>query len=400
MPILKNITLLILTVFFSLMATSAYAAGTPAQTLLQATATLKYAGNEVTGITASVDVKVQLIPAIVSIVEAQPANTLSLAQGSPYEATYIIQSNANGPDTYTVSFATLVASGDLAGYSDPPTASVGVSSGAISLGATSASVAGTSLIITVPADGIADDSVNGIEANDTLIINGAKYTVETVGNGGVVDNVSGTSTIKLTAANGIPTVAAGTNIFEYKSFTVNIANVGSSPTSASQTLTTTVNVTGVATPLPSPTSAYSNTVVITVVPLIFEKYVRNFTTSQTGTGTPVSYSSADAGGGTGGTMFYPAQVQAVPGDILEYYLRITTPAAGITNAKIVDQLAAFTTYVVNTTKVEFTGTTSTALAAVADVADPFFPLTGPSGYPLNTITPTTTVHILYRVSVD
>ena len=99
MPILKNITLLILTVLFSLMATSVYAAGTPAQTLLQATATLKYDGNDVTGITASVNVKVQLIPAIVSIVEAQPANTLSLAQGSPYEATYIIQSNANGPDT-------------------------------------------------------------------------------------------------------------------------------------------------------------------------------------------------------------------------------------------------------------------------------------------------------------
>ena len=110
------------------MASSAYAV-TPANSILTNTAKLTYAGNA-TGITSQVSVTIQLVPALVNGTTVPP--DISLAENQAYTGTYVIVSNANGPDTYSIT-TTDVSVGTVTGTTAPA-----VTDTSVILGATAA----------------------------------------------------------------------------------------------------------------------------------------------------------------------------------------------------------------------------------------------------------------------
>ena len=371
------------------MASSAYAV-TPANSLLTNTAKLTYAGNA-TGITAQVSVTVDLVPAIVSGTTTPP--DISLAENQAYLGTYVIVSNANGPDDYTIT-TTDNSVGTVTGTSTP---AVTVTS--VTLGATAAIAPVTGGpgqdTITVPADGTSDSSVNGIEAGDTVVINGATYTVDSV-----VDNATGTSTITLTTDLPLGTgdVAIGDGIFESITFDSTIADIGAAGGGVNDVVVE-VNV-------ESDTNTaldFTDEATITVVSVSFTKYVRNTSTPAVGVG-PITYNAND---------YYTSGISAAPNEVLEYLLVVTTTAASISSAVAGDTLPEFTSYE--------GGTTLLNLIAVTDgagtVGDPTFTLdasdTTDGGLLLDDnlarvagtqgtgdIGATQTVNVLYQVRVD
>ncbi|MDP6653478.1 MAG: hypothetical protein QGF90_15440, partial [Gammaproteobacteria bacterium] len=103
-------------------------------------------------------------------------------QGEDIVYPYTAVSTANGPDNYFL-FLTSVLPENTDGA---PTAILRNLDGAVisslALGATAASgsVAAGTLEIPVLSDGVADNSINGIEAGDTVYIQGQAHTVDVV----------------------------------------------------------------------------------------------------------------------------------------------------------------------------------------------------------------------------
>ena len=370
------------------MASSAHAV-TPANSLLTNTAKLTYAGNA-TGITAQVSVTVDLVPAIVSGTTVPP--DISLAENQAYLGTYVIVSNANGPDDYTIT-TTDNSVGTVSGTSTPAVTVTSVTLGATA--AVAAAIGGTNTI-TVPADGTAGTSVNGIEATDTVVINGSTYIVDSV-----VDNATGTSTITLTTnlpASPGGDVAIGDGIFESITFDSTIADIGSAGGGVNDVVLE-VNV-------ESDTNTaldFTDEATITVVSVSFTKYVRNDTTPAVGVG-PITYNTVD---------YYTSGISAAPNEVLEYLLVVETTAAGITSAVAGDTLPEFTTYETGTTQLNLIGVTDGA----GTIGDPTFTLdatdTTDGGLLLDDnlargvgtqgtgiIGATQTVNVLYQVRVD
>lgn len=352
---------------------------TPANTQLTATAKLTYTGNS-TGITSSTTVTVQLVPSAVTIAStfSAPTASVNIAEGGSYSATYTIQSNANGPDTYTI--ATSYTNTNTVSGMATPTISIGstsnLTSTSVTLGATAAQTAAAigDTSITVPADGKADSSVNGVAANDTVIIGGNKYTVASV-----TDNASGTSIITLTSAL-TTAVSVGEGIYQYVSFTNQISNVGTQngATNILNLQTTVISTT-------SSSAAYTSAITINVVAISMTKYVRDVTTGSTGT-TPATY---------GGHTYYQSGVKASPGDTLEYLLVVQTSTAGISGAVLTDVLPNYTTYVANSTKQNGTAVSDASGGSTA------FPLdSSNSGLSLGSIGTSTTVNVTYQVKVS
>lgn len=336
---------------------------TPANTLLTNSAKLTYFGNT-EGITRSVSVKVELVAAPVAIAEtfSEPNDSVNKADNQAYSATYVVQSTANGPDTYTIT-TSYFSQGSVSGAVAPTVTDddeTTVTSSTIQLGATASSdsFATTTTAITVPSDGNANTNLNGIEDGEFVIIDGNKYTVSTV-----VDNANGTSTINLTT--GLQTaISAGEGIFEYITFSSDVSDVGTA-TGGTDVLVVRVNVESVA----DTDQDYTDDVSITLVAVTFTKYVRNATTNTcVGTCTVTTYDS-----GSGSNNYYIADVTAKPGETLEYYLKIQTSDAGLTTAVIGDTLADFTSYVASTTILNEQAVSDGADAGTAQ-ADPIFTL--------------------------
>lgn len=357
---------------------SAAWAVTPANTQLTATATLTYTGNS-TGITSSTTVAVQLVPSAVTIAStfSAPTASVNIAEGGAYSATYTIQSNANGPDTYTIA-TSYSNTNTVTGMISPTVTTASatdVASTTVTLGATAAETAAPAgaTSITVPSDGTADNSVNGIAANDTVIIGGNKYTVASV-----TDNASGTSTITLKTAL-TTAVSVGEGIYQYVSFTNQIANVG--------TQNGATNILDLQTTVTSNTSSgavYTSAITINVVAISMTKYVRDVTTPSTGT-TPATYN---------GHTYYQSGVQAKPGDTLEYLLVVQTSTAGISGAVLTDVLPNFTSYVANSTTDNGTSVSDSAGSTA-------FPLASANGgLNLGSIGTSTTVDVTYQVTVS
>jgi uncharacterized repeat protein (TIGR01451 family) len=274
------------------------------------------------------------------------------ADNQDYSATYTVQSNANGPDTYTIATA-YDSVNDVTGAAAPTS-----STASITLGATAAAaIAATGQpVITVPADGVGGTEVNGLEADDLVVIGGAIYEILSV-----VDNATGTSTITLKSNLG-GAMAIGDGIFEYVSFTVDITDVGAAGGST--------NRLDLATTVTSDTDGgevYSLDVDINIVAITIQKFVREITGACVTTICTTTAGTTNYDNGGGASTYYDAGVEAAPGDTLEYLLVITTSTASITTALIVDTLPDFTTYV----------TTTTTLNAIA-VTDE-----GGGGFPLD-----------------
>lgn len=382
MRIAQKITSLALLIAAWAFASSALAV-TPAKTQLSATATLTYTGNS-TGITSSVTVEVQLVPAAVTIAATKSAPNASVnkAENQAYSATYWVQSNANGKDTYTVA-ASYTATGTV---TSPTTPAPSVTT--LTLGATAAQAASTGTSITVPSDGAADNSVNGIEQNDTVVVNGGLYTVSSI-----TDNATGTSTIVLDSSASTLSVAIGDGIFEYKQFTTDISDVGSQG-GGTNTLTVRTSVTSDTSPNP----AYTFDVDINIVAITMNKFVRVVGASScTGCTGLATYATNN---------YYASGVTAAPGETLEYLLVITTSTASITNAAITDLLPDYTTYVASSTSLNG--------ISVNDSSSPAFPLDSANGGLLlddngsrtagsegtGSIGTSQTVYVTYRVTVN
>ncbi len=388
----KKLLLLALTLFGAAIASQGAHAVTPANAPLTNTATLTYSGNA-TGITADVTVTVELVgaaPTIVTSVNAEPGN-VSLASGSPYQGTYTIQSNANGLDTYTITFPGGLTNNNVVGND---TTLAATPAGPLSLGATAfLSDVTAQNSFTVPSDGTADSVVNGLEAGDTVVIGGSTYTIGTVTDNGT------TATVTLAAAATV-TASAGDGIYEYTTFTVDLTNVGSPGAGSPNTLVYTVNVTST-----DDSQTYANTgVTITVLGITFDKLVRNVTDPIGGAGATDTVDMTT--GASGASTYYETGVTGEPGDTLEYVLIITTPAAGgITTPVVEDVLPDFVTYTLASTTQKIGGATATAVSdqTVGAPIDTAFPLdndaSGDVGLALSDIAASTTVRVAYRIVI-
>jgi len=355
MSLTKKLIALGLTISLWVVAGSAYAV-TPANTQLINSALLTYDGNP-TGVSSSVTVTIELVQATVSIATtfAAPNASVNQADNQVYAATYNIQSNANGPDTYTIA-SVYESENDVSGAVAPTT-----SIPSFILGATAAiSIAASGQpVITVPADGTGTTVVNGLEATDTVVIGGDIYTILSV-----VDNATGTSTITL-AGNLLSAVAVGDPIYEYKSFTVDITDIGAATAAPTNRLDVRTTVTSTA-----PASlVFTYDVDINIVAIAIKKYVREIS-APCGTAGCLGAvtTSYDNGSGGGAQTYYDAGVEAAPGETLEYLLVVTTSTAPITIALVTDGLPTdFSSYVTSSTRLN-------AIAVSDEGAAPVFPM--------------------------
>lgn len=305
---------------------SAYAVA-PANSTITNTASLSYTGL-VTAITASVDVKVLLVPSAATVIAP---TAVTVAEGQTATLTYQLRANANGPDAYTFNVPTSVPT-NVTG-SSVPTTPVGITLGATAAAATAAIGATT---ITVPSDGTANASLNGIVVNDSLVIGGNVYVVSAI-----TDTATGNQTITL-ATPLTTAVAIGDQMGEQQSFVVNItAGIVTAPATAGTEVISVVSKDSLGT-ASAPVAGTVN-----VVKLVFTKSVK-----------------VNAGA-------FNTTIQNVKsGDTLTYRMVAQVPAnATLNGVKFTDTIPSFMNYVANSTTLDVDGPAGvTAPAAAADVA--------------------------------
>jgi hypothetical protein len=304
------------------------AANTASNTAIINTVTVNYkdAGAVAqTPVTAYATVTVTLVAAAPTLSTPGDQNS---TLGTPANFTYTVTSNANGPDTYTLS--TSANGGSVTNSTHMLTSSAVPSVGSVTLGATTAisSIAiplNTDTPITVPSDGVSGGGVNGISAaagNNKVVINGLLYTVISV-----VDNpfIAGTPVTSTITVNG-PAQAAltnGTLIAEQKTITLVVTPLTMNATITNETVTTVISAKG------SFATAATDSTTTTVLPA-------NLTVTK----------EVSTDGITWG-----ATANAAPGAAL--YYRITVHNGGAANATVVsitDPLTSYTTYTAATAK--------------------------------------------------
>ena len=311
-------------------------ATTAANAVITNTATVNYddtVGNPQVALSASVNVTVNLVTAQPTLIG--PIDQ-TVSSGIAADYIYTITNNSNGLDTYNLTATDNLPQAGITSqthvFRDALDTGNIVS---IDLGASSVAIAAIAgaTAITVPNDGVSDATVNGIVANDFVVIGGNVYQVASV-----VDNATGTSTINLTAGLLAP-AAVGTQIGEQATFisrTTPIATVNLSTYSIF--VTADDGVTG-----GPPTDETITTVLITSLSVV--KYVRNITTADPGAGVCVT---VDTGLGAGNVQYCDGSVTTVtgnPGNTLEYVIGIANALLGATATDIVisDPVPAFTT---------------------------------------------------------
>lgn len=299
----------------------------PANSTITNTASLSYTGL-VTPITASVDVTVLLVPAAATVIAP---TAVTVAEGQTATLTYQLRANANGPDTYTFNAPTSVAT-SVTGSSAPTTPA------SILLGATAAAApaAINATTITVPADGTANNSLNGIIVNDTIVIGGNVYTVTAI-----TDTLAGNQTITL-ATPLTTAVLLGDQIGEQQSFLVNItAGIVTAPATAGTEVISVVSNDSAG----AASASVAGTV--NVVKVVFIKSVS-----------------------VNGGAFLSTLQNVKSGDTLTYRMIAQVPANSTLNGvAFTDTIPPFMTYVLNSTTLDVDGPVGvTAPVAAADVA--------------------------------
>lgn len=299
---------------------SASAATTSGQATIYNTVKVTYTSG--TGPTrtasASYSVTVNTIPTAPTV--SNPSGVTVIAGGA-VSYVYIVKSNSNGYDTYTTSALTNAATNVAAAGS--PTVSGSVSLwGGIALG----SGAGT---ITVPY-GTTSTLTAGVS---TVQIGGNQYTVTTItpgsaastdGSGNLVPEVPTTLTLTPIGASTAITagsVAAGTQVGEFKASALTVAFTAGSPTTdgTDGTYSTTFSISTTATTVVTMTTTGVTTTVSSP----------HLTISKT----------AD-------------KSSAKPGDTITYTITVTNThlTASASSVTVIDQVPAYTTYVASSTR--------------------------------------------------
>lgn len=300
-------------------------ANTAANTTVRNIVTVSFAdaaNTAQTPVTSQVDVTVSLVKAAATLAQVTPNATIAPNGTASY--TYSLTSNANGPDTQTVSTSLTT---------DQTPASSLSATGAIVLGAStvatagSIAAAGTTGII-VPSDLVGGGDVNGIATGDTVVINGQVFVVASVtDNGGV-----GTSTITVTGNGTLTAIAVSDLIRERATFSITVTP-GPYVGPGNKIV---VNDT-LATDGTNPSNTTVTTTTISGVTLVVTKYVRCSAGSCTNPGV--------ADFTLGATNYYLAGVSGAPGATLEYLIRIENAVGNSTANDVVidDPIPAFTT---------------------------------------------------------
>lgn len=340
-------------------ASQVWATTTAATSTVRNVVTVAYsnsAGTAQTPLTAAVDVTVNLVKAAATL-SAPVDITTDPATAAVYS--YTITNGANGISTYTPS-TSVTAQANITGSTVSTPAAITLGATTVTTGVTIAA-AGTT-VITVPRDNLADTSVNGIAAGDTVVIGGAVYTVSAVSDVQVPVSPSTlvTTTITVSGNGTLQTVTAGTLIAERKTFTVSVTP-GTTTSTTDGTIDVTLSVTD-----GTNVSTDSSTTTVAAVGLTVTKLVRN-----------TNY-AAGVGGNTAGTgsttynsvVYYTGGVTGNPGEVLEYLIVVSKgSSAGIAKfVKVSDPIPVFTLYQVGTLFVDTTGV-GTGFVAATDAAD-------------------------------
>lgn len=355
-------------------------ANTASNTAIINTATVNY--KDATGtvsqtpVTASATVTVTLVAAAPTLSAPADQNT---TVGVAANYSYTITSNANGPDSYALSTA---ANGGSVTNSANITASTAVPAPTpIILGATTLVTpitipAATNTALVVPSDGVADASVNGIVAGDTVVINSLVYSVISV-----VDNASGTSTITV---NGPASAALtyGALIAEQKTFTLAVTPTAMNPTTTNETVTVVVSAKG--------SGAAATDTTVTTVPAAALTVTKEVSL-------------------TGLAGSFAATANAAPGTSLFYRITVSnTGASNATSVVITDPLTAYTTYTAGSGRVvigaaaAYGGTVLTDTIAAADGYDWNETTVGSVTYAVGTIAPGAgnNVQLFFKATVN
>jgi len=276
--------------------------------------------------------EVNLSPAPLMLIAEPPSQ--SVLEGDPITYNYTAISTANGPDSYT-----LIVQPSGQTNVDGNIGSFVVTPNTLSLGATAASgpVAAGTLEIPVLSDGVADNSINGIEAGDTVYIQGQAHTVDVVED----QPLEETSVIHLTEAHDTA-ISVGDMISEAKTFELAIDGVAI--LDAAEDALVGMTVTGTSdTDIDAMALHDTQTIVFAPIPASTEYWVRNVT-NPNGEG-DAGYATADQSYyGTGG------QVKASAGDELEYIIVQSAGNTGDLNDVVITAtMPMFTTYVGNST---------------------------------------------------
>lgn len=286
-------------------------------------------------LTASVDVIVNLVKGTATV--SAPANQTVAGVVATYS--YDVTNTSNGINTYNIS-AGVTESNITGSTAVPSVSSVTLGATTVTTG-TTITAAGTT-VITVPRDSLADSSVNGIAAGDTIVIGGAVYTVASVSDqqAPVAPSMLVTTTITVNGNGTLQAVTAGTLIAERQTITLAVTPGSLTSSSTDGTVNGTLTVDdGTTTP------ATDGTVTtVTSIGLTVTKYVRNVTAPVVGSGTAVTVGADD---------YYPSGVTANPGEVLEYLI-VASKSASASNAtaiKVSDPIPPFTTYEAGTMKI-------------------------------------------------
>ena len=276
--------------------------------------------------------EVNLSPAPLMLIAEPPSQ--SVLEGDPITYNYTAISTANGPDSYT-----LIVQPSGQTNVDGNIGSFVVTPNTLSLGATAASgpVAAGTLEIPVLSDGVADNSINGIEAGDTVYIQGQAHTVDVVED----QPLEETSVIHLTEAHDTA-ISVGDMISEGASFELVVSGVTIADLENDATVGVLITATSEADNDQS-TQDETLTTVYAPIPASTEYWVRNVT-NPNGEG-DAGYATADESYyGTGG------QVKASAGDELEYIIVQSAGNTGDLNDVVIrSTMPLFTTYIGNST---------------------------------------------------
>jgi uncharacterized repeat protein (TIGR01451 family) len=315
-------------------------ATTAANAVIRNTATVNYddaASNPQTAVTASVDVTVNTV--LVAPTLSAPADA-STPSGVALDYTYTITNNSNGPDTFDLTGPVSSKGVDITvgapSFLDVPTGTISMTP--ITLGATSASATAAigANTITVPNDGTAGTSLNGIEAGDTVIIGGNPYVVQSITDGGgPASGGADTDTITLTT-NLTTAVAVGDLIREQASFLMR-----TTPTTTVSGETYVITATATSQADNTIVSTDATTTTVTLISLTVVKYVQNVDAIVVCPGAKVNL---DTGLGAGPIDYCASGVTGNPGQKLEYVIAVSNAAGSgnATNVVISDPVPSFT----------------------------------------------------------
>ena len=274
--------------------------------------------------------EVNLSPAPLMLIAEPPSQ--SVLEGDPITYNYMAISTANGPDSYTLSVQSQTPTNV-----DGSIGSFVVTPNTLTLGVTAASgfVETGSTEIPVPSDGDADNSVNGIEAGDVVVIHGASHTVASVQDDGSSANI-------VLADPHDTAINLGDMISEAKTFELAIDGVAildeAEDALVGMTVTGTSDTDAAAVAMHD-----TQTIVFAPIPASTEYWVRNVTNPN---------GEGDAGYATADQSYYgtDGQVKASAGDELEYIIVQSAGNTGDLNDVVITAtMPMFTTYVGNST---------------------------------------------------